>query len=260
MKSIKELAGNKRFAILGNRTMAENYEWWMDRCRRDANIGGKNHVAPPPRDDEFPPEANTDAEKLHAHLERSGVPDRIAEVLRTGLQPTDAVESVKHWWGFGKSFMLLHGTSGKGKSVAAASAFLKMRRVTRWDGGSHEEWDSVGCAFETAAELARFGYFSDDAHRLLKHLGKVTCLVLDDLGVEMMSESWRATLDSLLAERFGRTYCRTILTTNLSCKKSRDKPNEPSAFEERYGARLARRIRESGSVVAVESREERAGE
>ena len=87
----------------------------------------------------------------------------------------------------------------------------------------------------------------------MRHLGKVTCLVLDDLGAEMMSESWRATLDSLLAERFGRTRCRTLITTNVSARRPPDNPSSPSPFEERYGARIARRIRESGSVVSVEA-------
>lgn len=250
MRSIRELCSNRRFDILGGRTMAENFEWWLDRERRGANTGGPNYVRPPPHHEE-PPEEGAEADKLHVHLERCGVPERVAKVLEAGPHPTRALQAVRQWWGVGGSFMLLHGESGGGKSVAAASAFLRMRRVTRWQGGSHEDWDSAECAFETADELARFGYFGEEGHQLLKHLGKVTLLVLDDLGVEMASESWRATLDALLAERFGRTRCRTILTTNVSA--ARPGKDKPSPFEERYGARIARRIRESGSVVAVEA-------
>lgn len=246
-RTLKEIAGNKRYEILGGRTLAENHEWWLDRCRRDANIGGKNHVPPPPRE-EYPPEPGNDAELLRMHLERAVVPDRIANVIHGGLEERDAVQALRRWWGFGKSFALLFGESGGGKSVAAASAFLNMRRVIRWDGGRHEEWDSAECAFQSADELARLSYF--DSTKLLDHLGRITCLVLDDLGVELMTDSWRATLDALLAERFGRTRCRTVLTTNVSARKPG--PDKPSPFEVRYGARIARRIRESGVVIAVE--------
>ncbi len=254
MKSLKEIAGNKAFAILGGRTMAENYEWWLDRCRRDANHGGANWVRPPEFVEPPKPEPGDDAEALRRHLERSGCPERIARVLTGALNRTAPVESVRHWWGSTVSFMLLHGVTGKGKTVAAASALLRMRRTVRWDGGQHESWDSHECAFESADELARMGYFGDEQHQILKHLGKVKCLVLDDLGAELMTESWRATLDSLLSERFGRPHCRTLITTNVSAR--RPSKDVLSPFEERYGARIARRIRESGSVVAVEERRE----
>jgi DNA replication protein DnaC len=127
-----------------------------------------------------------------------------------------------------------------------------MRRVLRWQDGGYEEWDSAQCAFESAHDLSRVGYFDADGATYFRHLGKVALLVLDDLGAEMLSESWVATLDGLLAERFGRTGCRTVLTTNVSAK--RETHNATSAFEQRYGARIARRIRESGNVVAVEGR------
>lgn len=253
MKRVGELMGssNQRFPILGGRTLAENYEWWLDRCRRDANIGGANWVRPPDVVEPGPPERGDEDEQLRRHLERCGVPDRIGLILMGKLDETHPVQTVRQWWGLGTSFILIHGATGRGKSVAAASALLRMKRTVRWDGGERTSWDSSECAFETANELAGYGYFSEEGHQLLDHLGKVTCLVLDDLGAEMMSESWRATLDALLSERFGRTRCRTILTTNMSAR--RPTKDAPSPFEERYGARIARRIRESGTVVAVEA-------
>lgn len=254
MKRLRDTASNRPLAVLGGRTLKENYEWWLERERRGANSGGPNYV-PPPRLPEAPPPAEdgTEREKLRLHLERCGVPERIIDILDGGLTETAAVQSVRAWWGIGGSFKLLHGESRAGKSVAAATVFLRMRNVVRWDGGSREDWDSAECAWVTADELARLGYFSEEAHQLLEHLGRVACVVIDDLGAEMHSESWRATLDSLLSERFGRTRCRTVLTTNLSAKRT--SKTEPSPFEQRYGARIARRIRESGSVTAVEREE-----
>lgn len=238
-------------AILGGRTMAENHAWWVDRCRRDANIGGVNWVAPEAKPETQSPEAGDDAELLRLHLERAGIPDRLGSVLRGKLYDTEPVVALRRWWDAGSSFLLLHGETGSGKSVAAASAMLKMRRVVRWDGGQHDGWASSECSFETADALARNSYFGEEAHQLVRHLGRVTCLVIDDLGAELMSEGWRATLDAILAERFGRSRCRTVITTNISAK--RPSKDAVSQFEERYGSRIARRIRESGSVVAVEA-------
>ena len=251
MRRISELGGNRPLAILGGRTLKENHEWWLDRERRGANSGGPNWVPPPPRADEPPPETDNEAEALKWHLERCGVPDRIAAVLQAGPSETHAVQAVRQWWGLGRGFMLLHGDTGGGKTVAACSAFLRMRRTVRWRGGEYADWDSADCAFITAGELSRLGYFSDDAKALLEHVGKVTCLVLDDLGAELASESWQATLLDIVAERHGRTRCRTLLTSNVSAR--RPEAGKPSPFEARYGARIARRIRDSGSVVAVEA-------
>lgn len=251
MKSIGELLGKgsgKHLAILGGRSGRENHEWWLDRCRRDANQGGLNHVAPVAAA-EPPPDPGEAPELLRLHLERSGVPERVADILRGNLDVTPPVRAVRNWWGTGASFLLLHGDTGRGKSVAAASALLEMRRVVRWNGGERSRWDSSECSFESADELARMSYFGEEQHQTMKHLGKVTCLVLDDLGAELMTEGWRATLDALLAERFGRTRCRTVLTTNVSTRRPKD--GVPSPFEERYGTRIARRIRESGAVIAV---------
>lgn len=262
MKRLNQLGGNQRFEILGGRTLRENHEWWLDRVRRDANIGGKNHVPPPDRPEALPAETDDAAQAARTHLNRCGVPPRVAELLCVAPEPSQgpsrafserpAVAVVRGWWGLDLRFLILYGETGTGKTVAACSTFLAMRRTVRWDGGSTEDWDSAACGFWTAAELARGSHFGDEAEELRRHLEGLTLLVIDDLGVELAHEGWQSSLESLIDNRDGRPHSRTVLTTNLSCKRSRRDPNAPSPFEQRYGARIARRIRESGTVMSID--------
>jgi len=256
MRRLSEIASTARFAILDGRTMRENHEWHLARRAAGTNIGGPNYRPPPPLPAVEPPgDPGGELELLRLHLARAGVPERAAQVLEAP-RDTSAMVAVRAWASLPASFMLLHGDSGAGKTIAACGAFLSVKRTIRWTGGQRTEWHSEACAFQPAAEVAQLGYYSDDAHELLDYLGRVRWLVLDDLGTELKSESWRAELDALVAERHGRLGCKTILTTNLSCKPPA--VGKPSPFEERYGARIARRIRESGNVVAVTNQTQEA--
>jgi DNA replication protein DnaC len=60
-------------------------------------------------------------------------------------------------------------------------------------------------------------------------------MVIDDLGVEYLDKNgnFLQRLDELIDERYSN-YRQTIITTNLNVK----------AFKERYGERVADRIRE----------------
>lgn len=255
-------AGGKRLDVLGGRTLKENHAWWLDRERRGANGGwgtrngpGPNYVQPRPRPDDLPPETADPSEALRLHLTRCGVPDRVAEVLTAGPDERDAVTVVRHWWGLGQPLLLLHGTTGGGKTVAACTAFLRMRRTVRWEGGAAEDWDSAGCEFVTAGELARGSYFGPEAAEARRHLERVTLLVVDDLGAELMSDGWASNLTELVTHREARAHARTVLTTNVGCRPVAH--GRPSPFEARYGSRVARRIRESGAVVHVDPEPDR---
>ena len=60
-------------------------------------------------------------------------------------------------------------------------------------------------------------------------------IVIDDLGVEYLDKNgyFSHRLDELIDERYSN-YRKTVITTNLNAK----------AFQTRYGARVADRIRE----------------
>lgn len=260
MKRIGELAGNQRLAVLSGRTLKENYEWWLDRERRGANGGhgtrngpGPNYVPPAPRPDDLPPETKDPQEGLQAHLRRVDVPDHARALLVRGLRPTEAVGAIQGWFDRGKPLALLYGESGSGKTVAACIPFLQLRRTLRWGDGQADDWDSVAGAFWSAVDLARAPLYGKEADALHAHLERVTLLVIDDLGVEPSTEGWHSMLTDLVGQREARERTRTILTTNLSCRRQRSSPDAPSPFEARYGGRIARRIRESGAIIAVGS-------
>lgn len=155
-------------------------------------------------------------------LYRAGVPQRVVDVIVDGdVRATPAAVAVRDWLTGGKAFLVLTGGTGAGKSVAACLAL------------------ESGGIFERAVSAARLGLYGDDDVKRMRSLRRTRVLVLDDLGAEFSGDVWRAQFDELVDERYGARH-RTIITTNLS----------PDAVRERYGARVADRIRHDGTVVA----------
>jgi hypothetical protein len=268
-KSLKEITGDRRFAFLGGRTMRENFE------HRNAKwVRGEGVLAPEPKGSTTPyawwgpryaghwpadwkqgdpiPKARPVVEtprdlaaELETHLTRVGVPIRLANVLRSGLEEREAVRKVREWYASDKSLLLLHGETGVGKSCAAASLFLLTKKPSWVDG--QPEWNSRG-AFADAQDVAS-NLFTDEGKAVLAFLEGAEFVVLDELGVETVSAPWLSALDNLLNKRFGNPRLRTVLATNISA--ARASVDKPSPFETRYGSRIARRIRESGMVFAA---------
>lgn len=256
----------KRHALLGHWTVAENMACW--RRWQESGFEGlgvphkdatpelkaevyqrwreKDPLAPKGRgQQEHEPEANIGEKQtadLDAHLTYIGMPEVTREVLRQGVEERPVVKAVRDWWRTQTRLALLYGESGAGKTVAACVPFLYAKQPQFWDSGK--------CGFISADELARLSYFGAESEQLLRQLSRVRLLVLDDLGAELASDGWKSTLDKLITDREGRKGCRTVITTNLSAR--RPGPDKASPFEERYGARVARRIRESGKVICAE--------
>jgi len=153
-------------------------------------------------------------------LRDARVPERVRAVLTAGADKTPAVLAVLRWLEGSRSFLLLAGGTGTGKTIAACHALER------------------GGVFERAVSAGRLGLYGDEDVARMRALRRARVLVLDDLGAEFAGDVWRAQFDELVDERYGDRL-RTVITTNLS----------PDAVRERYGARVADRIRHDGQVV-----------
>lgn len=171
----------------------------------------------------FEDEARTyERAEARAKLERlrqAGVPTRAVEAWAKGLDATRAVEAVRTFQQSEKCFLLLLGSPGCGKTVAAAAALTK------------------GGVFVRAVELARLSSFDAADRATFARCCDARVLVLDDLGAELLHDGWRPALDELVDVRYGERL-PTLLTTNL----------DAASFKARYGERIADRIRHDGFV------------
>ncbi len=180
-------------------------------------------------------------------LESVGVPPTLALEVKNNHAPYPFQEKVDRWVQSDRGFLLLFGEPRVGKTYAAARALLCCKNFFYHpDVGDTWEWDTHRVHFTTAHALSMKSPWEPATKRHMAWLYRLPFLVVDDLGAEVLTEPWRAALDALIDARKGRKV-RTILTTNLSCKK----PSEftPSAFEVRYGARIVGRIRETGIAL-----------
>lgn len=164
-------------------------------------------------------------------LRAAGAPPRAVEAWEAGLTRTKAAEAVEKAMNDGKTFCLLKGGTGVGKTVAAVAAMAALLLL--------DERDELPCLFVRAVEGARLGLYDGGDKALVAQMLKATVLVVDDLGAEFMSEGsiWRTILDEVVDTRYG-DRSTTILTTNL----------DSAAFKARYGERIADRIRHAGIV------------
>lgn len=171
--------------------------------------------------------AKQERKRLMDKLANTGAPERCAVAIAAGLNATTATAAVETFMASDKTFLLLSGSPGCGKTLAACVA-LK-------DGGR----------FARAVEVSRLSLFDAEDRANFDALKKTRLLVLDDLGAEMLHDGWRPALDELLDYRYGAMK-PTILTTNLP-PTSEDEARTAS-FRGRYGARIADRIRHDGLV------------
>ena len=176
-------------------------------------------------------------------LDRVGVPQRCIQVLDAELKSTPAFVAAQEFVWAQESFLLLLGSAGAGKSVAAASVLkhqVKSMLERDWACGSDAVMRRV--CFVRAAEAARTAAsdYSDDDRRRFADWCSVRWLVLDDLGTERAWDGWLSRLDELIDQRYGDKL-KTIITTNLNGQ----------TFKARYGERIADRIRDDGCIVSA---------
>ncbi len=168
------------------------------------------------------------AADLRAVLGPWAVPLRVLDTMPT-LQETPLTLAVDQW-ALTKSWCLvLSASKGAGKSTAAG-AWLSSHAANVSPGpGLKRHW-------WTGVQLARLDIYT----RALDVICGLASLVIDDLGVEFLDTkgALQQRLDCILDERYGN-YRKTIITTNLSALH----------FKERYGERIADRIREDGKFM-----------
>lgn len=172
-----------------------------------------------------------------AHLLACGVLDLEAELIASGAGSSATTQAVREFSKSPLTFCLLTGGTGSGKTIAACEALLNAK--ARW-GPNGEEWGYLPSEgrFVMAAELARLSYFDVESQRTLGRLERVRWLVLDDLGGELVTDTWRSNLGALMNAR-NSTRLKTLITTNLGTEEIKD----------RYDARIISRIRGSGVVI-----------
>jgi hypothetical protein len=176
--------------------------------------------------------------KLPMHLHLCGVGERTVGVIRGGLEQTPAVQAVTEWVQSRATFLLFLGRAGAGKTVAAADSLRWAR--TAWDEAGVSRWrySSALGLFVKAGQLAQAMHRGDS--ELLQRAARVYWLVIDEIGSEYADQGgrWLGELDALIDARYeGRR--RTVITTNLPAE----------TFKERYGERIASRVRGDGRVV-----------
>jgi DNA replication protein DnaC len=142
-----------------------------------------------------------------ARLERSGADDQLPDdvkglVLKGDLGDWHAVQATRGWLANrdGKSCLVLAGTTGVGKTVAAADALAS-------EGGLLVSANEFVIAFS-----AMFGHEAEARERMLK----ARLLVIDDVGTEDDHGRMTSALVALLSKRASAQWSPTIMTTNMS--------------------------------------------
>lgn len=169
--------------------------------------------------------AAEEAERVAGALEECVGP-RIAAALAAPNPKTKAWEGLADFQARNLRFLLLTGVAGTGKSVAAAR-LLQVAIASR-----------RSVMLIRAAEAARMSLYDPADRATVERMRRVSTLVVDDLGLELLGDVWRQTLDDVIDARYSRRL-ETALTTNL----------DPAGFKARYGDRIADRIRHDGLVV-----------
>jgi len=156
---------------------------------------------------------------------KCGIPKKFVRTVMAGeiSQNTPAIRAILEAELAGKSMVALSGGVGCGKSAAAARyaiGAIRRARTTMWLQAWH---------------LSRLSAF--DAEVFTRYT-EAPVLVIDDIGAEYQDEKgfWMMMLGGIINDRYDNDATMTILTTNLSGPR----------FKERYGERISDRIREIG--------------
>lgn len=186
-------------------------------------------------------------------LRSCGLQDReIAFLLGGGMRRWKSAEAVAAFLAQAhgqdaKTFLLLAGDVGTGKTIAAASYFLAAGRTgyEHPDLGRVWEWSNRSCLYRDARDLARQSIYAEDEKREEVRMKACRALILDELGAETMTEIWLSRLEGIIDARY-RVKLPTILVTNLDRVR----------VQAVYGARVWRRVREAGMSPRLETEPE----
>jgi DNA replication protein DnaC len=161
----------------------------------------------------------------------SGIPERALRLFDapSALLETEALLAVRQFMAARKTFLVLAGGVGPGKTIAASWAVDEARgRLVK------------------AMRLTRTGTYGDAAEAFWRELGEAPLLAIDDLGTEPRDDKgWaEANFAALLDERYDRE-APTILTTNLTLDRFRE------MYLSADGGRLLDRFREVGEFYGL---------
>lgn len=173
-------------------------------------------------------EADQVRRKIEARREGAGIPKRLWRLIDEpgGLEDSEPLEAVKAFLASGKTFLVVAGGVGPGKTVAGAWAIETRKGL-----------------FVKAIDLTRTGTYDEERWEELR---RASLLVIDDLGTEPRDEKgWAAAnFEALLDHRYDWEL-PTVMTTNLPF----------DAFRARYlsadGGRLYDRFKECGEFVEI---------
>jgi hypothetical protein len=187
-------------------------------------------------------------------LDKMGVPRRVARALAPGVfRETPAIDVARAWLATGAGVLVLSGTVGSGKSVAAAWTLENNVETVKCRDPRDDAWEVIprrrSGRWIAAADLVEA---SDFDAGFWDPLRKAELLVIDEAGPERIDTKGRAlaNFSGLLRTRYDNAR-RTVITTNLP----------PAEWLRLYGdadgGRLRDRLREAGAdfgrspVVAI---------
>jgi hypothetical protein len=180
-------------------------------------------------------------------MSQCGISLRVAEILvdETTLD-TPPMLAARSWWSSDKTILVLAGSKGVGKTVAAGWVASQdpytwpqlpklMGPYPSFSGPKGAMSWRVGPLFRDAVALSRVNRYKPEE---VDELVSAATLVVDDLGVEFNDQkgAFASLLDEVVNSRYGNKL-KTCLTTNLTA----------ADFKARFGERIADRIREAGT-------------
>ncbi len=174
-------------------------------------------------------------------LREAGLGEREIALLATAEQKP-ALVAARQWLASDSDFLLLSGGAGTGKTIAAAVVLSDFRDSEKEPSINFDRKRQLprGAMMVRAVAGPAIGLFDEASQKKVEQMRGVAFLVIDDMGTEMLTDVWRQNLDDVIDYRYSNKL-RTIITTNLT----------PDAFKERYGARIADRIRHTAKIVLV---------
>lgn len=176
-----------------------------------------------------------------------GVPRRVRDLLDAGPRDTQVMHRVKQWRAQREKdqsrwCLVLSATKGAGKTVAAGwwMANSDPHCASWWDGKAGE-WKRIP-SWWTAPQLCRINTYGSEFDALCSLDAP---LVVDDLGAEYSDKAgfMQVMIDALIDTRYSE-YLPTLITTNLNAK----------SFRDRYGERVADRMREGGAFFEFQEK------
>lgn len=149
------------------------------------------------------------------------VPGMADRIITGNLDATEPMLAAREWLKAATGVLLMLGTRGTGKTVAAA-----------WIVSRHPYARYVKAREFVRLSMAAFG----DDHLRYAELLEAPLLVIDDLGTERDRERGKEALHDVVDDRLALP---TIVISNM----------DKEAFKARYDARTIDRLREVGTAV-----------